>query len=152
MIIDHIKNADYYKETMPAIATALEAVAKYTPETCTSGRVDIDGDNLFLKLSTFETRSSVDANCEAHKKYLDLFYIVEGEEVVLVKPVEEINNITSPYDEEKDRLLGKIGEDYMTVRLTAGMFVILYPQEAHSPCCYDKEPGTVKKVVAKIKL
>lgn len=152
MILDHIKNADYYKETMPAIAMALEAVAKYTPETCTSGRVDIDGDNLFLKLSTFETHSSVDANCEAHKKYLDLFYIVEGEEVVLVKPVEEITNITSPYDEEKDRLLGKIGEDYMTVRLTAGMFVILYPQEAHAPCCYDKEPGTVKKVVAKIKL
>ena len=51
MIIDHIKNADYYKDTMPAIARALEEVAKYTPETCTSGRVDIDGDNLFLTLS-----------------------------------------------------------------------------------------------------
>ena len=63
MIVDHIKNADYYKDTMPAIATALEKVAQYTPDTCTSGRVDIDGDNLFLKLSTFETHSSEGANC-----------------------------------------------------------------------------------------
>ena len=152
MIVDYIKNAAYYKGMMPGIATALEKVAQYTPETCTSGRIDIDGDNLFLKLSTLETHSSEGANCEAHQKYLDLFYIVEGEEVVYVKPTEVLTNITHPYDAEKDRLLAKLDADAEPVRLTTGMFIILYPHEAHAPCCYDKVPGTVKKVVAKIKL
>mgnify|MGYP003304923335 CR=1 FL=1 len=51
MILDEIKNASVYKGVLPAIITALEKAATYTPDNYPGGRVDVDGDNLFLLLT-----------------------------------------------------------------------------------------------------
>ena len=60
--------------------------------------------------------------------------------------------ITKEYDPAIDALLAKLDSDAIPVRLTAGTFVVLLPQDAHAPACYDAAPQTVKKIIGKVKL
>ena len=152
MILDQIKHRALYKDILPAIASALERAAAYTPENYPGGRVDMDGDNLFLLLNTYETHASDSALFEAHKKYIDVMYMVEGEEIIYVKPTEKLSSVTKPYDPQVDALLANIDEDATPVRLTAGSFIVLFPQDAHAPACYDSAPKTVKKIIAKVRI
>ena len=152
MILDQIKNASYYKDVMPAITTALEKAAAYTPENYPGGRVDVDGDNLFLLLNTYETHSPEGALFEAHQKYIDVMYMVEGEEIIYVKPTDRLCAVTKPYNPEIDALLAELGRDATPVRLQTGSFIVLLPQDAHAPGCYDAAPHQVKKIIAKVKI
>ena len=152
MILDQMKNAAFYKGVMPAITAALKEMATYTPDDYPVGRVDVDGDNLFLLLNDYQTRAAEDALFEAHQKYIDVMYMVEGEEVIYVKPTETLSAVTQPYDPEKDVLLAKLDCDATPVRLVAGSFIVLFPQDAHAPACYASAPQSVKKIIGKIKL
>ncbi len=150
MILDQMKNASFYKGVMPAIAVALEKMAIYTPDNYPVGRVDVDGDNLFLLLNAYQTHATEDALFEAHQKYIDVMYMVEGEEIIYVKPTEALSAVTQPYDSEKDVLLAKLDCDATPVRLVAGNFVVLFPQDAHAPACYIDTPRAVKKIIGKV--
>ena len=152
MIYDQMKYAGLYKNMMPAITTALEKAASYTPDYYPGGRVDVDGDNIFLLLNSYETHSTEDALCEAHQKYIDVMYMVEGEEIIYVKPTEKLSTITQDYDPQGDALLAKLDADATPVRLTTGSFIVLFPQDAHAPACCDVSPKTVKKIIAKVKI
>lgn len=152
MILDQTKNAALYKGILPEITVLLEKIAGYTQEQFPTGRVDVDGDNLFLVLSTYQTRAVQDAFFEAHQKYIDVMFMVEGEEIIYVKPTEMLSAVTQPYDAQKDVLLAKLDSDATPVRLAAGNFVVLFPQDAHAPSCYETAPGNVKKIIAKVKV
>ena len=150
MILDQIKNASFYKSVMPAIAVALEKMANYTTDDYPVGRVDIDGDNLFLLLNVYETHAAEGAKLEAHKRYIDVMYMVEGEEIIYAKPTDRLMAVTKPYDSAIDVLLAELDEDAMPIRLQAGDFVVLFPQDAHAPACYVDTPRTVKKIIGKV--
>ena len=152
MILDQIKNASFYKDVMPAITTALEKAAAYTPENYPGGRVDVDGDNLFLLLNTYETHSPEGALFEAHQKYIDVMYMVEGEETIYVKPTAQLTNITKEYDPTGDALLADLDADATPVRLTAGSFIVLMPQDAHAPACWVDGAKNVKKIIGKVRV
>lgn len=152
MIFDQMKNASCYQGVLPAVTTALEKMAAYTPDNYPGGKVTIDGDNLFLLLNTYETRDPAVAQFEAHEKYIDVMYMVEGEEIIYVKPTDALSTITKEYDPAIDALLAKLDSDATPVRLTAGSFVVLFPQDAHAPACYDTAPQTVKKIIGKVKI
>ena len=152
MIFDLMKNAACYKGILPAVTTALERMTAYTPDNYPGGKVEIDGDKLFLLLNTYETRDPNSAQFEAHKNYIDVMYMVEGEEIIYVKPTDNLQAITKAYDPAIDALLAKLDSDAIPVRLTAGTFVVLFPQDAHAPACYETAPQTVKKIIGKVKL
>lgn len=152
MILDQIKNAACYAGIHPGISRALAEMGKYTPDNYPGGRVDIEGDKLFLLLNTYETHAPEGALCEAHQKYIDVMYMVEGEELIYVKPTGMLCNVTKEYDPAIDALLATLDTDATPVRLSAGSFIVLFPQDAHAPACCDKNPETVKKIIAKVRL
>ena len=152
MILDEIKNVSSYAGMMPSILKALEKMESYTPDNYSAGRIDVDGADLFLLLNTYDTHDSEDALFEAHQKYADVMYMVEGEEIIYVKPTEKLSVITQPYDPEKDALLAELDNDAIPIRLSAGSFIVLFPQDAHAPACYDTVPQTVKKIIGKVRL
>ena len=152
MILDQIKNASFYKGVLPGITAALEKAATYTPDNYPGGRVDVDGDKLFLLLNEYETHSPEGAFLEAHQQYIDVMYMVEGEEIIFVKPTDRLCAITKPYDREGDYLLAELDRDATPIRLCAGQFIVLFPQDAHAPGCYNQTPEAVKKIVAKVRL
>ena len=152
MILDTIDHANHYAGLNIRLDTALNAMKVYTPDNYPGGRIELDGEKLFLLLNSYETHPAENALCEAHRQYLDVMYMVEGEETIYVKPTERLLTVTKPYSAEIDALLGETDVDATPVRLTAGSFIVLFPQDAHTPACHTDGPHWVKKVIGKIAL
>jgi hypothetical protein len=49
-------------------------------------------------------------------------------------------------------LLADFDTDATPVRLEAGSFVVLFPQDAHSPACHVDGPVNVKKIIGKVRI
>ena len=152
MILDTLQNANFYRGLHSGIDKVLEEFKKYTPENYLSGKLQLDGDNLFMIFNNYETHSRDGALAEAHRQYIDVMYVVEGCETICVKPVDQLRHITKEYDPSIDALLAETDPDATLAQLEPGSFIILFPQDAHSPACYMETPSAVKKIVAKVRI
>ena len=79
-------------------------------------------------------------------------YMVEGEEIVYVKPRARLSHITKEYNEKEDALLAELDSDCTAVLISAGQFLILFPEDAHCPERIFKQAKKVKKIVGKLKM
>lgn len=152
MILDKIENARLYASINEGINKVLELAKGLTPSNYPAEKIYIDGDNIFVNVPMYETHTKMGALTEAHRKYIDVMYMVEGSEIVYVKPTEKLSRITREYDPDGDALLADTDDDTTAVRLSAGMFLILFPEDAHAPAC-DPLPETnvkVKKIIGKV--
>ena len=144
MILDTLDNASKYIEIHPGLAQFLENYR--------SGRKELDGENAFFILKEYETASTENAFFEAHNTYCDVMYMVEGEEIVYVKPRARLSHITKEYNEKEDALLAELDSDCSAVLIGAGQFLILFPEDAHCPERIFKQAKKVKKIVGKLKM
>jgi len=152
MILDKLENAALYYEVCPGLDRILKVAAEITPETFPKERLILEEDALFLNFFEYETHPLAAAKLEAHKKFIDVMYIVSGTESIYVNNTKEIPSILSEYDEGRDVLLGEISPNVTKLLLKKGWFCVLFPQDAHAPgCCADSEEF-VKKIVGKIRI
>lgn len=152
MIVDVIGNEKQYQGINVGVDRILENVTNYTSDHYPAGRISLEGDNLYMNLEMYQTHSREVGAAEAHCKYIDVMYIVEGTETIYVKPVKKLKNVRKEYDIEKDILLADIDNDATAVRLTAGCFAVFFPQDAHAPGCHADSNGFVKKIVGKVRI
>jgi YhcH/YjgK/YiaL family protein len=90
------------------------------------------------------------ARLEAHKKYIDVQYVAEGEEVIGWAQVSALKE-TVAYNTEKDFCLGTMAAKDMTpVVLKKGQAAILWPDDGHAPRLAFGAPSFVKKIVVKV--
>ena len=156
MILDKIENAGLYKGIHPGIDKILSLATTFTADNYPTEQLFLDGENLFINFPQYETKSrdSEGAIAEAHRAYIDVMYMVDGCETIYVKNTDDLKAVTREYDESIEALLAKIDDDTTAVRLTAGSFVILFPQDAHAPSCdpLPEKSVKVKKFVGKVKI
>lgn len=152
MILDRIENASQYAHLHRGIDLALAEMTKFSAQNYPVGKCEIDGDKVFLLLNTYQTHDREGALTEAHQKYVDVMYMVDGEEIIYVKPVNSLKKITKEYDPQIEALLADTDEDATPVRLTTGSFIVLFPQDAHAPACCVDTPKNVKKIIGKVLL
>ena len=152
MIVDRIENKALYAGISDGINKVLEFAKDLTPDTYPTERVYLDGDALFINVPQYTTHAREGAVTEAHRKYIDVMYMVEGSENIYVKPTAKLSKITKEYDPAGDALLANTDDDTTAVRLETGMFLVLFPDDAHAPAC-DPLPNvsvSVKKIIAKV--
>lgn len=152
MIFDSIENAKMYYGLHKGIAAAFEQMKDYTSDNYPDGKVIVDGDNVFLNTAPYETAVKNNPTFEAHRKYIDVMFMVDGDEIIYVTPTSKLSDITQEYSAEKDVLLAGPEPDAIPVRIKSGQFVILFPQDAHAPACAADKPMLVKKIIAKVKI
>lgn len=152
MIFDSLKNAAQYKGIHAGIDQVLEAAKAYTPENYPSGRVTLDGDNVFMNMAAYETHPTDKAVFEAHQQYADVMVMIDGVETIYVKHTDKLSHVYQEYDPKVEALLADFDTDATPVRLEAGSFVVLFPQDAHSPGCNADGAVNVKKIIGKVKL
>lgn len=151
MIFDHIFNIPLYKGLSPDIALGLTFLKQMKPDTA----VGVYHINQQVKaiVSEYETKIENEHGYEAHKKYIDIQYLLSGEERISCLPIERLKEV-KPYNEENDAAFyaadPSLQPSYFS--LLPGYFAIFYPQDGHMPqLCVDK-PELVKKVVIKVKI
>ncbi len=148
MIIDRISNAHLYEHLGPRIKHAFDYLRRTDLAALAPGRHDIDGDRLYLMLSQYETKPKPQGVWEAHRRYIDLQVVVQGSEQIGYSHVSRLK--AGAYEAERD-FVPLAGEgDFLT--LTAGAFMLLFPEDGHMPGIALGAPNPVTKAVFKIEV
>ena len=147
MIVDDIRNASAYGWLGAGTRAALDYLAVTDLSGLAPGRHDIDADRVFALVQRYETKPRSTGEWEAHRKFIDVQYVIEGIELMGYAPIGGLT-VTRPYAEDKDfELLAGAG-DFLTAR--PGMFFIFHPGDAHMPCIAPAKPAPVRKIVIKV--
>jgi YhcH/YjgK/YiaL family protein len=114
-------------------------------------RTEIDGINIYAPVTEYLTKNRGDVNFEAHRKYIDIQYVIKGEEMIGVAPMAMKDSVVVPYDETKDIefLTVKEGSE---LKATPERFFLFFPSDIHRPSLTVNENSQVKKIVVKVKI
>jgi YhcH/YjgK/YiaL family protein len=112
-----------------------------------TGKYPIDGTNVFATITEDPSRDFEKTQWESHRKYIDLQYVVAGEEKMGKCNIETLS-VTKPYDENKD--VANYSGDGSIYTVPAGSFMIFFPGEAHRPNITPGGNKPVRKLVIKI--
>lgn len=115
------------------------------------GRVDIDGDDIYASVQEYTSLNADTCRFEAHNRYFDIQYVVEGEEQFGYAKRADLTEEV-PYDETNDIVFFCEPEEAGTVLLKAGDCIVVAPEDAHKPRCQAKEACKVKKIVIKVRV
>ena len=150
MIIDDFEHAGRYK----GLGARFEKVFRYLKDTDFStmadGTYEIEGKDIWALLTSFKTEAEGARKFEAHKTYIDVQYLLNGNEIMYWAPARELD-VEGAYSEEKDILFFK-GSSPSSVHLKPGRFIVFFPQDAHKAGCQWKGQEDVRKVVVKVRV
>ncbi len=147
MIIDTIKNISQYTEQHPDLPKFLQQIAAIDLATAGTGRYSIPDSEAFFMIQKYETKDMSKGLWEAHRKFIDVQYVVSGIERIGYKEISGLTE-TVKYSEESDAAFLQGEGDFLL--MGEGMCMILYPQDAHMPGISLDKPGFVVKIVAKL--
>ena len=150
MIIDTLQNAHLYQNLGPQFVKAFQYLATTDFSKVAKGKYEIDGTNVFTIVNEYDTIPATGEKMEAHKKHIDVQYIVSGEELIGHDFLQE-QEPSKAYDEEADYMLFGQPPVFFS-HLKAGMFGIFYPTDLHMPNIQAGKATPVKKVVIKIRV
>jgi len=147
MIIDTLDHAELYYSMHPRFQKAFEFLQQPDLAEKALGRYELEGDSLFCTISKDSGRTREEAKLEAHKKYIDIQYVIAGDETYGWKLFDECSDINQPYDESKDIMFFN-DEPTTWTKVPPGSFVIFMAEtDAHAPVVGD---GEIHKVVIKV--
>jgi YhcH/YjgK/YiaL family protein len=147
MIVDTLAQASRYEPLHPRFKAAFDFLRGAGLLSLPDGRTEIDGDALFALTQTYETQPIHNGKLEAHRKYIDIQFVISGEEHIGYAPLGG-QPPAGPFDAAKD--IGFYHGEASFTRLAPGMFAIFFPHDAHLPSRYLTVPSQIKKVVLKV--
>ena len=155
MLKDNIKNAQNFYALSKYIRLGLEYIEKTDFSALENGKYEILEDKVYAVVQDYMSKTKSEGKFEAHRKYIDIQYIVEGEELMGVGNINDFSEFAE-YDDAKDIVFmnPKVQSmpDFFTLK--KGEFVIFMPHDAHMPSIAienpNPNPSYVKKVVVKV--
>ena len=145
-ILSQLDNAEQYYHMHPSLEKAFAFLKRKDLADLPLEKHEIDGDRLFCTLSKNKARKQEDAKLESHRKYIDIHYIIDGQEKAGWKPTSDCKVIYKEYDQAKDIMFFKDAPDKW-IQIPAGSFAIYSTQDAHAPFVGD---SVIHKAVVKI--
>lgn len=146
MVVDKIENYGRYKYISERLTKAFEYLISTDFNKIEPGKYEIDGDVIFAIVQEYNTKEEPDCHLEGHFKYIDIQYIVSGEEIISVVPL--TNQVPVTKNEENDYAFYDCASSPITI--SAGMFTIFFQDDLHKPCMKSGSVSKVKKVVMKV--
>lgn len=150
MLADSLSRAEAFEGIHPLFGAAFAYLRTFDPTT-PDGKVVLDPDRLFALPQRYPTGPASERRFEAHRRYIDIQFILEGEEIIEHAPIERLTGVLEPYSEERDVAFFRDPPACSRTLLRAGDFAIYFPHDGHKPCCQSgAAPAAVRKVVMKI--
>ncbi|HEU5292968.1 MAG TPA: YhcH/YjgK/YiaL family protein [Cyclobacteriaceae bacterium] len=147
--IDKVQFAEQYHLNKAFWDKAFAFLKETDLSALATGRHVIDGDNVFGLVSEAPSKDYDKTAYESHKNYIDLQFVISGEENMGIAPLADIT-LDKPYNEKNDIMFytgeGKI---YTVPKNT---FLIFFPSNAHRPNITPGGNKVVKKIVIKIRV
>ena len=146
------KLADFAKNPnlSPKIRKAVDFLMKPETASLPDGTYQIDGRRIYAQVQTYQTVEPKKILFEAHRKYIDIQYVLEGQEVINCLNLEDLE-IVRPYDEKFDICFGIAKMSAcVQLKMTPGDITVLFPEHAHAPKLPMFGSHKVKKIVVKV--
>ena len=121
------------------------------PKDPNPGIHEIEGKTMFANIHGYETLDRSGCNYEAHRKYVDLQYCIQGGELIEWCDLEGLKPSTE-YDAAKDLQFFEDVHSISRAHMTPGCFVTFLSHEAHMPKLADGVHPRVFKLVIKLEL
>lgn len=128
--------------------TAFTYLAELDTARLKKGRTDLN-ENVYVSYNEYTTKNKENAFYESHKQYIDIQYMIEGEEYIALTHNCEIP-IKSEYNEIKDISFYNFDGGKL-LRADPCKYFIFFPTDIHKPCIKINENSKVKKIVVKVK-
>ena len=147
MIFGNIKDKERYNFLDEKIKECFKYSIENKLADFERGSYKIDGDSIFVNIVGYETVNKEDRFWEAHRKYIDVHLMIDGEEKILLNHIDNLNRMS--YKEEED-FLHLEGDEASEVTLKNGDFLICYPEDAHMTAVKVEEVESIKKAIFKV--
>ena len=148
MIVSNLENSQRIEELHSLFKTLFDYVKTHDLLHADLGRIEIEGDSLFINNVNPECVDADKQVLELHRDYIDVHILLEGAERIGWKALEDLQHETKAYASEGDcALYSDTPTTY--VDLLPGQFAIVYPEDPHAPVI---GAGKIRKLIAKVKI
>ncbi len=144
---EHIEN--YFPKDSP-IHKAL-SFARGFDSSQPDGRYDIEADDIYALVSSYDTSPARERRFEAHRKYIDVQVLLEGEEKIEASLETGLKPLVE-YSEQKDVIFLESPPAASSIVLKPGYFGVFFPHDVHRPKCDLHGKRHVRKMVLKVRV
>jgi len=146
MIVDKIENSKIYQTISERLDLAFNYLKNNDFSQMEPCKIEVKGEEVYLMVQEYTTKKHEDCRLEGHKKYIDIQYVVSGEELMGLCTISNQELVESKPEKDVAFYNGEIS----TVKLKEGMFAVLFPDDLHMPGMMSNAQQKVKKVVVKV--
>ena len=147
MILDTLDNLEKYGYLSPLMDKVLEFFRNTDLSTLETGRIALQGDDLFVNVNRQGAQTRDEAPIEAHKEYIDIQVPISCDEEMGFIADAFMPAPVKPYNADRDvAFYPGLCDTYLNVR--KGMFVVFFPGEGHAPAI---TPDGILKLIVKIR-
>jgi biofilm protein TabA len=151
MIFSSLSQSARYAALHPLFARAFDYIRDTDLFNKAPGRYHIAGDDLIAIVEHVPAKTKAAAKLEAHRKYIDIQLVLEGDETMGWKPIQDCLNPVSEHSDERDiRFFHDAPASYVPV--PPDHFCIFFPEDAHAPLIAgnNQAGNLIRKVIFKV--
>ncbi|GBK60932.1 YhcH/YjgK/YiaL family protein [Paenibacillus macerans] len=155
MMAGDIRRFERDKQVYPAaVRRGLEHLFTGRLSALPAGRYELEGERMYALVQEYVTRPAASLSFESHETYVDIQFIVSGEERIgWTMDGGRLNMIEDRLPGEDIRFYEAAAAGCVSeLLLGPGQFAVFFPSELHRPCGYIHEESPVRKIVIKIHL
>ena len=146
MILSALSQSPRYAALHPLFPRAFDYIRNTDLFALAPGRYNIVRDDLIAIVEQVSAKTKEMAKLEAHRKYIDIQLVLEGDETMGWKPLADCLNPVSEHSMEKDiRFFHDAPASWIAV--PPDHFCIFFPEDAHAPLVGN---GPIRKVIFKV--
>ncbi len=146
MIVCPWKDLGRYAPIIPGLEEAMQVVAALPNLEPANYPLSNEGK---IMVQVGQTKPWEGAELEVHHNYLDIQYVVKGQEIVGWAPTETLTLI-GEFNTAKDKGMYTGLNDTMLIR--EGYCYVVFPEDAHAPGKHIGQANDLTKIVVKLKL
>ncbi|MGO5051512.1 YhcH/YjgK/YiaL family protein [Lachnospiraceae bacterium LCP25S3_G4] len=147
MIFGNVKDWNVYEFLPENLRLCFQYIKEHDLINFDKGTYQIDGDKLYVNIVDYKTTTRDQRFWEAHRKYLDVHVMLEGEEKI---DLNFIDNMEQQAFVKRDDFLPLEGVCNSHVVLKENDFLICYPTDGHMTAIQVDEPKRIKKAIFKV--
>lgn len=151
MIFGHINNTEAHHYPV-AVARAVDYLARYDLRAMAAGRYQHDKTGWVVQVLDLQTGPHSESFPEAHRHFVDVQFLVDGEELIGVATEKAELAIHQPYNADRDIIFYRDAPNETLLLMKPGNFAVFFPQDLHRPNLMIDGPQAIRKVVVKIPL
>ncbi|MCI9078420.1 MAG: DUF386 family protein [Lachnospiraceae bacterium] len=129
---------------------AYRFIHNFLPSKVSDGRYELQN-GVVANVMTYVTKPIQLTIYESHRKYIDVQYMVYGEELIASEQIKNIKeeNVIYGYDEDKDLVFYQYDGGNIQA-MKSGDVIIFYPHDAHRGAVSVEKPTKARKIVVKV--